>query len=93
MPELNGEAHHIKVLNLPAHAAIKIHGFKSPEYDLADDAVLLFDRLEGMNAFCVVEGTKNEISIDAGTPIVELGNDEYEVEEISEATTEEDKSY
>lgn len=90
MADLIGEAHHIKVYNLPAHAAIKIHGFKAPEYNLADDAVLLFDRVEGMEAFCTVEGTKNEISIDATTSIVELGNDEYQVEELE---PEEDKSY
>lgn len=88
MAELNGEAHHIKVYNLPSHAAIKIRGFQSPEYDLPEDAVLLFDRLEGMQAFCTVEGTDNEISIDANISIVELGNDEYEVEEPDE-----DKSY
>lgn len=90
MAELNGEAHRIKVVNLPQHAAIKIHGFSSPEYDLPKDAVLLFDRLEGMQAFCTVEGTKNEISIDANTPIVELGGDEYKVEEI---VKDEDRSY
>ena len=58
--------------------------FNSPEYNLPEDAVLLFDRLEGMQAFCTVEGTKNEISIAADTPIVELGNDEYEVEETED---------
>ena len=84
MADLNGEAHHITIFNLPQNAAIKIHGFQSPEYDLPEDAVLLFDRLEGMQAFCTVEGTKNEISIAADTPIVELGNDEYEVEETED---------
>ena len=88
MAELNGAPHHIKVFNLPQHAAIKIHGFSSPEYDLPEDSVLLFDRLEGMQAFCTVEGTTNEISIDANTSIVEMGGDEYQVEE-----PEEDKSY
>ena len=87
MAEINGEPAHLKVFNLPQHHAIKIHGFKAPEYDLPEDAVLLFDRLEGMEAFCVVEGTKNEISIKADTPIVELGGDEYEVEEIDEEKT------
>lgn len=81
MAELNGEAHIIKVYNLPVHAAIKIHGFSSPEYDLLEDSVLLFDRLEGMQAFCGVEGTDSEISIDANTSIKELGGDEYEVVE------------
>lgn len=90
MAEINGEPAHLKVYNLPAHAAIKIHGFKDPRYDLAEDAVLLFDRLEGMDAFCVVEGTKNEISIEGDTPIVELGGDEYRVEEIE---PKEDKTY
>lgn len=90
MAEINGEPAHLKVFNLPTHAAIKIHGFKDPRYDLAEDAVLLFDRLEGMDAFCTVEGTTNEISIDGATPIVELGGDEYQVEEIE---PEEDKSY
>ena len=81
MPEINGEPAHIKVFNLPQHAAIKIHGFQATEYDLPKDAVLLFDRLEGMQAFCTVEGTKNEISIAADTPIIELGGDEYKVAE------------
>ena len=83
MAEINGEPAHIKVFNLPQHAAIKIHGLQSPEYNLPEDAVLLFDRLEGMQAFCTVEGTKNEISIAADTPIVELGGDEYKIEEPS----------
>lgn len=90
MAEINGEPAHLKVYNLPAHHAIKIHGFSSPAYNLPEDAVLLFDRLEGMEAFCVVDGTKNEISIDANTSIVELGGDEYQVEEVE---PEEDKSY
>lgn len=90
MPEINGEPAHLKVYNLPIHSAIKIHGFESPEYDLPKDAVLLFDRLEGMQAFCTVDGSKNEISIDANTSIVELGGDEYQVEEIE---PEEDRSY
>lgn len=90
MAEINGEPTHLKVFNLPQHAAIKIHGFSSPAYNLPDDAVLLFDRLEGVEAYCVVEGTKNEISIDGNTPIVELGGDEYRFEEVE---PEEDKSY
>lgn len=90
MAEINGEPAHLKVYNLPTHAAIKIHGFEAPEYDLPKDAVLLFDRLEGMAAFCTVDGTKNEISIDANTSIVEMGGDEYRVEEIE---PEEDRSY
>ena len=90
MAEINGEPAHLKIFNLPAHAAIKIHGFSSPAYNLPDDAVLLFDRLEGMDAFCVVEGTKNETSIKVDTPIVELGGGEYQVEEIVE---DEDRSY
>lgn len=91
MADLNGEAHHIKVVNLPQHAAIKIHGFSSPEYNLPEGAVLLFDRLEGMQAFCQVEGTDNEISIDANTPIVELGGDEYRVDEVEDAEV--DRTY
>ena len=90
MAELNGAPHHIKVFNLPQHAAIKIHGFSSPAYNLPDDAVLLFDRLEGTQAFCKVEGSDNEISIAGDTAIVELGGDEYRVEEVE---PEEDKSY
>jgi hypothetical protein len=90
MAEINGDAHTIKIYNLPQHAAIKIHGFEDPSYDLPKDAVLLFDRLEGMDAYCVVEGTKNEISINGDTSIVELGGDEYRVEE---AEPREDKSY
>lgn len=90
MPKINGEPAHLKVYNLPPHAAIKIHGFKDPRYDLAEDAVLLFDRLEGMDAYCVVDGTKNEISIDGNTSLLELGGDEYRVKEVE---TEEDRSY
>lgn len=91
MAEINGEPAHLKVFNLPQQHAIKIHGFQSPEYDLPEDAVLLFDRLEGMQAFCTVEGTKNEISIAADTPIVELGGDEYRVEEVKDDTA--DRTY
>jgi len=80
MAKLNGDPHHIKVFNLPLHADIKIHGFSSPEYDLPEDSVLLFDRLEGMQAFCKVEGTTNEISISANTSLVEMGGGEYKVE-------------
>ena len=65
MAELNGTPHVISVANLPQHAAIKIHGFNSPEYDLPKDAVLLFDHLEGMEAFCKVKGTKNETEKEA----------------------------
>ena len=81
MADINGTPHTISVANLPQHAAIKIHGFSSPEYDLPEDAILLFDRLEGMQAFCGVEGSDNEISINANTQIVELGGDEYKVKE------------
>lgn len=87
---MNGEAHHLKVYNLPAHAEVKINGFKDPSYNLAEGAVLLFSRLEDMEAVCKVEGTKNEISIPADTAIVEMGNGEYEVEELNK---EEDRSY
>lgn len=90
MAEINSAPHHIKVFNLPQHAAIKIHGFQAPEYDLPEGVVLLFDRLEGMQAFCKVEGTDNEISIAGDTPIVELGGDEYRVEEVEDET---DRTY
>lgn len=91
MAEINGEPAHLKVFNLPQHAAVKIRGFQAPEYDLPEDAVLLFDRLEDMQAFCVVEGTKNEISIDANTSIVELGGGEYQVEE--QPSNDSDRAY
>ena len=90
MADINGEPAHLKVFNLPQHAAIKIHGLSSPEYDLPEGSVLLFNRLEGMQAFCTVEGTKNEISIAADTPIVEMGGDEYKIEDSSD---DEDRSY
>lgn len=73
--------HRIKVFNLPQHAAIEIHKFNSPEYNLPKKAVLLFDRLEGMQAFCKVQGTDNEISIKADTAILEVGDGTYEVEQ------------
>ena len=81
MAELNGDPHTLKIYNLPQNVegGIKIHGFKDPRYDLPEDAVLLFSHLENMDAFCKVEGTDNEISIEADMPIRELGGDEYEV--------------
>lgn len=80
---MSREPYTIKVYNLPQNikGGIKIHGFSDPAYDLPEDAVLLFTHLEGMEAFCNVEGTKNQISIDANTKIVELGGDEYKVAE------------
>lgn len=83
MAEINGEPAHLKVYNLPAHAAVKIHGFSDPRYTLPENTVLLFDRIENMDAFCVVEGTKNEISINADASIVELGGGEYQLEDLS----------
>lgn len=75
--------HTIKVYNLPQNVegGIKIHGFSDPAYDLPKDAVLLFTHLEGMEAVCKVEGTKNQISINANTSITELGGDEYKIAE------------
>lgn len=83
MAKINGEAHHIKVYNLPQNikGGIKIHGFSDSRYSLPEKPVLLFTHLEGMQAFCKVDGTDNTISIDANIPLVELGNDEYQVEE------------
>lgn len=92
MAELNGAPHHITVANLPQNieGGIKIHGFSSPAYDLPEDTVLLFTHLEGNEAVCKVEGSDNVISIEASTPIVELGGDEYKIEEPSD---DEDRSY
>lgn len=80
MAELNGDPHRLTVANLPQGFNIKIHGFTDPRYDLPAGAVLLFDRLEGDGAFCKVEGTDNEISIDFNTPLIEMGGDEYKVD-------------
>lgn len=76
------EPYHITVANLPQHTEgrVKIHGFSDPRYDLPKDAVLLFTHMEGEEAFCKVEGTDNTISIDFDTPLVEMGNDEWQVE-------------
>ena len=93
MAELNGAPHHITVANLPQNieGGIKIRGFKDPRYDLPKDAVLLFTHLEDSEAVCQIEGEQRGISIDSNTPIVELGNDEYQVEYPE--NDDEDRSY
>ncbi len=87
MATLNGEAHHITMANLPQNVdgGIRIRGFNDPRYDTPEDTVLLFTHLEGNEAVCKVEGTKNTISIEANAPIVELGGDEYQFEYPSNA--------
>lgn len=84
MPKLNGEAHHIKLYNLPQRTekGIKIHGLKD---DNQKDIVVLFHHLDGMYSYCTIEGTDKTVHLNASTPLVELGNDEYKIDETKES--------
>lgn len=82
------EPYHIKLYNLPQHVegGIKIHGFVS---ELSKkEVVLRFHSLDGMYSNCTIDGTTDQVHLSAQTPLVELGNDEYKIEE-----TDEERSY
>lgn len=83
MADINGEPHHIKLFNLPQRVkgGIKIHGF---EVD-GKETPLRFHHLDGMYSYCTVDGDEEKVvHLNASTPLVELGNDEYKIEEPSE---------
>lgn len=85
MAEINGESAHIKLYNLPQRTekGIKIHGFK--EYvseGKTQDLVLRFHHLDGMYSYCTVDGEDDRvIHLSASTPLVEMGNDEYRIDD------------
>lgn len=87
---MNGEPHHVKLYNLPqrVEGGIKIHGYANEQ---GEKQVLLYDHLDGMFANLKVEGVGEIVHLQAATPLVELGNGEYEIETIVEE--DEDKSY
>lgn len=93
MPEINGEPAHIKLFNLPqrVEGGIKIHGFRS-ELEGSEEQTLRFHHLDGMYSYCTIDGHDDHIvHLSASTPLVELGNDEYQIEYPDE--DKEDKSY
>lgn len=69
------EPYHIKLYNLPQRTE---HGIKV--YSEDRKRVYIFDHMDGMYANCQVEGSDESISLHAATPLVELGNDEYQIE-------------
>lgn len=93
MADINGEPVHIKLFNLPqrVEGGIRIHGFRS-ELENSGEQTLRFHHLDGMYSVCTIEGHDDHIvHLSASTPLIELGNDEYQIEYPEE--DEEDKSY
>ena len=92
---MQGEPHHIKLYNLPqkVEGGILLKGFE--EYIAKDKKQTLdlrFHHLDGMYSVCTVEGDEDRvIHLSASTPLLELGNDEYQIEYPDE--DKEDKSY
>lgn len=86
MTALNGEPHHLKLYNLPqrVEGGIKIHGFKG---DDDKDVVLRFHHLDGMYSYCTVEGTDHIVNLKATTPLVEMEDGEYKIDEEAEEKT------
>ena len=87
MAEINGEPAHIKLYNLPqrVEGGIKIHGLKDKD---DNDIVVLFHHLDGAYSYCTVQNPEapndtdgDVVHLSASTPLVELGNDEYKIEE------------
>lgn len=75
--------HKIKLYNLPqkVEGGIKIHGLKD---DNKKDIVVLFHHLDGMYSYCTIEGTKKVVHLSASTPLVELEDGEYRIDEGDE---------
>ena len=81
MAKINGEPAHIKLYNLPqrVEGGIKIHGLKDED---DKDIVVLFHHLDGMYSYCTIDGDEEKVvHLNALTPLVELGGDEYKVAE------------
>lgn len=79
MSDINGAPAHIKLYNLPQRVkdGIKIHGFVID----GEEVILRFHHLDGMYSYCTVEDSEKVVHLNASTPLVELGNDEYKIEE------------
>ena len=69
------EPAHIKLYNLPQRTE---HGIRV--YSQDRKRVYIFDHMDGMYANCQIEGTDAFMGLHAATPLVELGNDEYQIE-------------
>ena len=77
---MNGEPHHIRLYNLPQRieGGILLRGFRAAKDQTLD---LRFHHLDGMFSNCTVDGDESHtVKLDASTPLVELGNDEYQIE-------------
>lgn len=79
MADINGAPAHIKLYNLPQRVkgGIKIHGFVID----GKEVPLRFHHLDGMYSYCTVEDSEKVVHLNASTPLVELGNNEYRIEE------------
>lgn len=75
--------HKIKLYNLPqrVEGGIKIHGLQD---DKKKDIVVLFHHLDGMYSYCTIEGTDKIVHLSASTPLVELEDGEYKIDEGGE---------
>ena len=86
MADTHGEPHHIKLYNLPQRVdgGILVKGFRVDDDKTID---VRFHHLNGMYSYCTVDGGEDIVHLSASTPLVELGNDEYQIK-----YPEEDKS-
>lgn len=73
----------LHVYNLPekVKGGIKIHGLKDED---GNDIVVLFHKLDGMNTVSTIEGTSKKFALKADTPLIDIGNDEYKIDEGEE---------
>lgn len=78
----------LHVYNLPekVKGGIKIHGLKNKK---GKDIVVLFHRLDHMDSVCTIEGTRKKFSLKADTPLIDIGNDEYKIDEEAQNDGEE----
>jgi hypothetical protein len=81
------QPHKIKLYNLPQRieGGIKIHGFKNKE---GKDITILFHHLDGMYSYCTIQdpeapndSTGEVVHLNAATSLIEMGNDEYKIDE------------
>lgn len=86
MADINGQPHHVKLYNLPqrVQGGILVKGFRVDDDKTID---LRFHHLDGMYSYCTVDGDEEKVvNLSASTPLVELGNDEYQIEYPEEVT-------
>lgn len=76
MPVATKEPYHIRLYNLPQRVE---GGIKVLSID--GNTTYWFDKLDGMYSNCRVGDTDETIQLSASTPLVELGNDEYQIED------------